>query len=202
MVEVMKELKKFDISNIKNNSKNIMIGMQGTGKSFLIKHIILEKKLNNGYIISPNYEESYNELLPLHKITNTYDNIKMEKIINENNNENMYIIIEKYFTDSRIYYDSSIHRILNDDKILSIFTLQYAMGINIELLKKINYIFIFRNYHKNSQKSLYKFYVLSSFLVFEDFSFLMDNYFENDSDYKCLIFDNIEKIIYWYKIYL
>lgn len=198
------ELKKFDLSRISKSNTMTMIGRGQSGKSKLIQKILSSQKdIQHGSIYSDskcdyeNYKEKFPFLDTSEKWTEedckkyidlqiTRKCEKQNKIIN--NCKSTYIIDgidndtswikSKYFKQlmmNRGCYETSL-----------IFTSRYPLGIHLNLIKNIDYVFIFKDNINNKRKCLYHHYA-GMFNSFEDFNNVMDNYTD---EFNCIVIDN------------
>jgi hypothetical protein len=219
------ELKKFDISKIKDDKVIVFIGKRGTGKSFLVKDLLYyHTDLPIGTVISgtEGANKFYGDFVPnifIHEEVNAelIDNvIKRQKLIMKklNNEKRTYghsridprtfLILDDCLYDGSWAKDKNIRAIFMNGRHLKMFfiiTMQYPLGIPPNLRTNIDYVFILRENIVGNRKRIYENYA-GMFPNFEIFSQVMDQCTEN---YECLVIDNtsnsnkLEDCVYWYK---
>ena len=219
------ELKKFDITKIRNDNVVVLIGKRGTGKSFLVKDLLYyHTDIPVGTIISGTESANrfYGDFVPnifIHEevtpelIQNV---VTRQKLImrKKNKEESSYgtsridpkafIILDDCLYDSSWAKDKNIRSIFMNGRHIKLFfiiTMQYPLGIPPNLRTNIDYVFILRENIVGNRKRIYENYA-GMFPTFEVFQQVMDQCTEN---YECLVIDNtsssnkLEDCVYWYK---
>jgi hypothetical protein len=219
------QLKKFDISVVRDSSVTLFIGKRGSGKSSLVRQLLFNKRhLPLGTVIShtEGCNRFYGDFVPSILIHEEY---KPEIVNNAVNRQILYT--KKKASDLARYGHSSINPsafLVLDDclddnswtklksiktlfyngrhmNILFILTTQYPMGIPPSLRTNIDYIFICRENIITNRKRIYDNYA-GMFPTFEIFCQVMD---QCTQDYECLVIDNVTKSnkledqVYWFK---
>ena len=212
--ELINQNNKFDMSKIKKNSCILIIGKRSTGKSFLVRDIINNKKnVNFDLIISPfeKHIDFYSKIVPGKIIHKTLTLHLLEKFLNKQRNhykikniKNTGLIFNNCFYDRKLYTCNNIREIFLNKRSLGIMiisTFQHVFNIPHVHILTTNYIFIFRQNIIRNKKKLYEHYG-SMFSTFNEFCSILDKY---TNDYNCLVIDNtsksnnIKECIYWYK---
>jgi hypothetical protein len=225
------ELKKFDMKRIvfdKNENKGpviVMIGRRDTGKSFLIRDLLYHQRdIPVGTVVSGT--EQLNQFFSAHVPPVLIHN-KFNKGILSNVLMRQKQVVKQFKTQMEMYKKTSLDPrafLILDDcmydkgwpndelirivfmngrhyKLLSLWSLQYSIGIPPVLRTNIDYVFILREPVTSNRKRLYENYA-GMFPTFESFCQVMDQCTEN---YECLVIDNNSKSnkladqVFWYK---
>jgi len=214
------QLRKFDMTEIKDDKVVVLIGKRDTGKSFLCKDILYHhKNIPVGQVISGTEcsNQFYSKIVPKLFIHGEFDTqivqnmIKRQKIlidkINEGNTNidpRSFLILDDCLYDNTWAKDKFMRSIFMNGrhfKILFLLTMQYALGIPPNLRTNIDYVFILRENYVSNRKRLYEHYA-GMFPSFEMFCQIMDQCTEN---YECLVINNNAKSnkltdqVFWYK---
>lgn len=214
------QLKKFNMSMIKDDSVVVMIGKRNTGKSFLTKDLLFHHQdLPAGTVISPteNANRFYSDIVPPIFIYDEYEPkithefIKRQKTLKkritrgEKDIDNRaFLIMDDCLYDNDWKKDKIIREIFMNGRHWGIFFLllmQYAIGIPPNLRSNIDWVFLLRENNYQNRKKLYENYA-GMFHTFEMFCQTMDACTEN---YECLVIHNgaksnkLEDQVYWYK---
>ena len=213
------QLKKFDMTKIKDDKIIVILGKRGTGKSFLTKDILYHHRdIPVGTVISPteNANHFYGNFVPKIFIHDEYHpsitsnfmkrQKKMGKVIEsgENIDKRAFLILDDCLYDNAWKNDKVIRETFFNGRhwgIFALFLLQYPLGISPQLRTNIDYVFIFRENVNANRRRIYEQYA-GMFKTFEMFCSVMDQCTEN---FECLVIDNniqsnkIEDQIYWYK---
>jgi len=219
------QIKKFDVSTMVDHSNSVFIAKRGTGKSYLTKEILFNKrKLPSAIAISrtEKLNSFYTEFIPNSFIFNEYDPEILSSIyerqekMNEDNKKRLSC--GKTPKDDRIMLImddcmSSKGTWLKDPNILELFfngrhhhisfilTMQFSLGIPPELRSNFDYIFLLAEDIVSNRKRLYDHYagMFPSFDIFQQvFSDITD-------DYGVMVINNrvhsknITDKIFWYK---
>jgi hypothetical protein len=219
------QLKKFDMSRIKDTSVVVMIGMRNTGKSFLVRDLLYHHQtIPVGMVISgtEGSNEFYAKLCPQVFIHEEYSAELIEKFVKRQKQ-----ITKKKRKEEKIYSTSKIDPrafIIMDDCLYDkawtndkniracflngrhfnaffIFTSQYALAAPPVLRNNIDFVFVLREPRVTARKKLHENFAgfIPSFDVFNQ---VMNQTTEN---YECLVIDNTTKSnkitdqIFWYK---
>jgi hypothetical protein len=219
------QLKKFNMSSIKDDSVVVLIGKRNTGKSYLTKDLLYNNRdIPVGTVISPTEmaNKFYSSMVPPIFIHDEYtppvvSNVvkrqkKLKKIVNTPNNntneENLdlrtFLILDDCLYDNSWQKDKNIRNIFMNGRhynILFILTMQFALGIPPNLRTNIDYVFILRENIVSNRKRIYDHYA-GMFPTFDMFCSTMDQCTEN---FECLVICNnaksnkIEDQVFWYK---
>ncbi len=213
------QLRKFDISQIKDDKVVVLIGKRDTGKSYLCKDILYyHSDIPVGQVISGTEaaNQFYGSLVPklfIHEEFNSeiVDNmLKRQKMMVEkkNNGENVdpraFLILDDCLYDNKWTKDKCMRSVFMNGrhwKLLFLLTMQYALGVPPNLRTNIDFVFILRENYVSNRKRLYEHYA-GMFPTFEMFCQVMDQCTEN---YECLVINNNAKSnkltdqVFWYK---
>jgi len=208
-------LRKFNMNYISDNALLLIIGLQHTGKSIIIKKILNNNNILAGLIVKNKFinNNKYDYISP-NFIYNNIDFIKefvkyQIKLIKNNNCDSRKFII----FDDNITKDD-----LKNKYLLKIFSNPYELNL-LCILKtiilediyyrllyknKVDYIFILKNDIYSNRKKIYDSINNKINIVFTLFCKFLDDYTNNEG--YCLIIylksesKNIEDIFFWYKI--
>jgi len=219
------QLKKFDITTIKDGSVVVFIGKRDTGKSFLVKDMLYNKQdLPIGTVISGTEGANtfYGNIVPSLFIHDEFNPtivknvikrqkqvlVKMTKEKEEYGYTNIdpraFIILDDCMYDNSWTKDKNIRALFMNGRhyfMLFVITMQFALGIPPNLRTNIDYVFILREPYIANRKRIYENYA-GMFPTFESFCQVMDQCTEN---YECLVINNNAKTnklseqIFWYK---
>ena len=213
------QLKKFDISQIKDDKVVVLIGKRDTGKSFLCRDILYyHSDIPVGQVISGTEaaNQFYGELVPklfIHDEFNTEivaNMLKRQRMMVEkrNSGENVdpraFLILDDCLYDNKWTKDVCMRSVFMNGrhwKLLFLLTMQYALGVPPNLRTNIDFVFILRENYVSNRKRLYEHYA-GMFPTFEMFCQVMDQCTEN---YECLVINNNAKSnkltdqVFWYK---
>ena len=214
------QLRKFDMTEIKDDKVVVLIGKRDTGKSFLCKDILYHHKgIPVGQVISgtEGANQFYSKIVPKLFIHGEFDTqivqnmIKRQKIlidkINQGDNSidpRCFLILDDCLYDNTWAKDKWMRSVFMNGrhyKMLFLLTMQYALGVPPNLRTNIDYVFILRENYVSNRKRLYEHYA-GMFPSFEMFCQIMDQCTEN---YECLVINNNAKSnkltdqVFWYK---
>ena len=213
------QLKKFDITQIKDDKVVVLIGKRDTGKSFLCKDILYyHNDIPVGQVISgtEGANQFYGKIVPklfIHDEFNTnivQNMLKRQKLMitkvndGEQVDPRAFLILDDCLYDNTWSKDKFMRSVFMNGrhyKLLFMLTMQYALGIPPNLRTNIDYVFILRENYVSNRKRLYEHYA-GMFPSFEMFCQVMDQCTE---DYECLVINNNAKSnkltdqVFWYK---
>ncbi len=214
------ELKKFDMSDIKNDKVVVMIGKRDTGKSYLCRDILYNhRSIPVGAVISgtEGANQFYSKMVPKLFIHDEFkpeivqNMLKRQKSMIEkmHGGDNSidpraFLILDDCLYDNTWAKDKNMRSVFMNGRhfqLLFLLTMQYALGIPPNLRTNIDYIFILRENYVSNRKRLYEHYA-GMFPTFEMFCQVMDQCTEN---YECLVINNNAKSnklsdqVFWYK---
>jgi hypothetical protein len=219
------ELKKFDISSIKDDAVIVFIGKRRTGKSFLVRDLLYyHTDIPIGTVVSATeganrffrdfvpYSCIYDEVTPeltsniikrqkkksksMKKEYSTYGTTRIDP--------RTFVIFDDCLYDSSWSKDKNVKALFMNGrhlKTLFIITMQYPLGIPPNLRTNVDYVFILRENITQNRRRIYENYA-GIFPTYEIFSQIMDQCTEN---YECLVIDNttlsnkVEECVFWYK---
>jgi len=213
------QLKKFDITQIKDDKVVVLIGKRDTGKSFLCKDILYyHNDIPVGQVISgtEGANQFYSKIVPKLFIHDEFNStivqnmIKRQKLMidkihdGEQVDPRAFLILDDCLYDNTWAKDKFMRLVFMNGrhyKLLFMLTMQYALGIPPNLRTNIDYVFILRENYVSNRKRLYEHYA-GMFPTFEMFCQVMDQCTE---DYECLVINNNAKSnkltdqVFWYK---
>lgn len=219
------KLKKFDLSQIKNDSTVLVVGRRRSGKSWVIRDLMYTKKdIPSGVVFSGTADVNpfFNTFIPETFIYDSLEIPALEKIINRqetkvkqdnlknahkhvNNKErpfNKFIILDDVLHDTKWVSDSTIKKILFNGRHYNIFfvlAIQYINSIPQKLMTNFDYVFLFNETSTKNRKKLYE-----SFCgVIENYNTFHEIFTKCTKEYGCLVIDthgsDIDDSIYYYK---
>lgn len=214
------QLRKFDMSEIKDDKVVVLIGKRDTGKSFLCKDILFHHRdIPVGQVISgtEGANQFYSKMVPklfIHGEFNTQivqNILKRQKMLIDKINQGQgnidprsFLILDDCLYDNSWAKDKFMRSVFMNGrhyKLLFMLTMQFALGIPPNLRTNIDYVFILRENYVSNRKRLYEHYA-GMFPSFEMFCQIMDQCTEN---YECLVINNNAKSnkltdqVFWYK---
>ena len=213
------QLRKFDMSQIKDDKVVVLIGKRETGKSFLCKDLLHHHKdIPCGQVISATEAANgyYKKMVPPLFIHDEYkpaiiaNVLKRQRMMIEKINSNinidprLFLLLDDCIYDQSWVKDKNVRSLFMNGrhfKILFVITMQYALGIPPNLRTNVDFVFILRENFVNNRKRLYEHYA-GMFPTFEMFSQVMDQCTEN---FECIVINNnaksnkLEDQVFWYK---
>lgn len=219
------ELKKFDITKLRDDSVVIYIGPRNSGKSTnLFDTLRHHTSIPIGVVISgtEGANHSFEKVVPKMLIYEEYESSIVEKfldrqkrIMDQVNAEKKkygrtdidpraFIIMDDCMYDNSWTKEKNIRYIFLNGRHLKIFcliTMQYPMGIPPALRANVDYVFINRNNMIKEREKIFHQYA-GMFPSYDVFSSVMTQCTEN---YECLVIDKksqsnrLEDQVYWYK---
>jgi hypothetical protein len=219
------ELRKFDITKLRDDSVVLYIGPRNSGKSTnLFDTMRYHTSIPIGVTISgtEGANHSFERVMPKMLIYEEYDSSIVEKfldrqkkIMDQVNAEKKkygrsdldpraFLILDDCMYDNSWTQEKSIRYIFLNGRHLKIFcllTMQYCMGIPPALRANVDYIFINRNNMVKEREKIYHQYA-GMFPSFDVFNTVMNQTTEN---YECLVIDKksqsnrLEDQVFWYK---
>ena len=219
------KLKKFDMRRIADDSTVVMLGKRNTGKSYLVRDLLYHKThLPVGTVISATESANkfYQSIVPpgliheefsadlvrgvLKRQTLIMDKVEEEtkRLGKPRTDPKCFLILDDCLFDNTWSRTKEMRYVFMNGrhlKIMTIITMQYALGIPPVLRTNIDYVFILRENVYTNRKRIYEQYA-GMFPSFDMFCQIMDQCTEN---YECLVIHNgaksnkIEDQVFWYK---
>ena len=219
------QLKRFDISTIKDDKVVVMIGKRDTGKSFLVRDLLYHHRdMPIGTVISPTENANcfFGNIIPPIFIHEDYapsiiENVvkrqklvmksiaKQEKVYGTCNlDPRAFLILDDCLFDKTWINDRNVRLLFMNGRhyrIMFLITMQYPLGIPPTLRTNIDYVFILRENLVSNRKRIYENYA-GMFPSFDIFCQVMDQCTEN---YECLVINNnaksnrLEDQVFWFK---
>ena len=216
-------MKKFDMSMIKDHETVVLIGARNTGKTYLVRDLLYHHKhIPVGTCISPTEEanKSFSDIIPPIFIHSEYTPELIEKVLDRQKDlvrkienggmemkdidPNAFLLMDDCLYDRTWVKDKCIREIFMNGrhwKLLFILTMQYPLGITPNLRSNIDWVFILRNNIMRDRKTFYEHYA-GMFPSFEIFCETLNQCTEN---YECLVINKssrsnkLEDQVFWYK---
>jgi hypothetical protein len=220
------ELRKFDISKLRDDSVVIFLGARNTGKSTaLFCALKYHTTIPVGVVISgtESANHAFEKVIPKMLIYDEFDAAiikkfmeRQETIVNQANEEKKkygrtdldpraFLILDDCLYDSKQWVnDKNIRYIFMNGrhyKVFLLITMQYPLGIPPSLRANVDYIFIMRNNMIKDREKIYQQYA-GMFPNFDVFNQTMNACTEN---YECLVIDKksqsnkLEDQVFWWK---
>ena len=219
------QLKKFDMTNIKDDKVVVLIGKRETGKSFLVKDLLYyHQSIPIGTVISGTESANsfYSDIIPSLFIHDEYtpdlihNVVKRQKLVVKKYKRDLansghsrvdpraFLILDDCLYDKSWIKDTNIRTLFMNGRhynMMFIITMQFALGIPPNLRTNVDYVFILRETYVSNRKRLYEHYC-GMFPSFEMFCQVMDQCTEN---FECLVINNnaksnkLEDQVFWYK---
>jgi hypothetical protein len=217
-------LKKFKITDMVEDCTIALIAKRATGKSFLTREILYQKrKIPSAVIISKTEKlnKFYGDFIPDVYIHNEFSPDILEKIYirqlklseeNENRekedkkpkDDRVMLVMDDCMSDKKWVKEQTIQELFFNGRhyhISFILTMQYSMGIPPEMRSNFDYIFLLAEDFVSNKKRLYEHYA-GMFPDFNTFRQVFDNV---TSDYGVMVINNrihsqdITEKVFWYK---
>jgi hypothetical protein len=218
-------LKKFDVSNIRDDSVVVLVGRRGCGKSVCVRDILkYHRDIPVGTVISSTEPANkfFSKMVPpifIHEEFNPslIENVlKRQRMIMKRQEKEVamygssdidpraFLIMDDVLHDSSWQKDKGIKFVFTAGrhvKLFLIIAMQYVLGIPPSLRTNVDYIFILRENILSNRKRIYEAFC-GMFPTFEAFVQVMDQCTEN---YECLVIDQttksnkLEDMVYWYR---
>ncbi len=217
------DLKKFDMSMVKDHETVVLLGPRNTGKSYLVKDMLYHHRhIPVATCISPTEEANkcFSDIIPPIFIHPEYTPELIENVVSRqkdlvtkiqnggaemaNIDPNAILLMDDCLYDRTWVKDKSIREIFMNGrhwKLLFILTMQYPLGITPNLRSNVDWVFILRNNIMKDRKTLYEHYA-GMFPSFEIFCETLNQCTEN---YECLVIhkssrsNRLDEQVYWYK---
>ena len=218
-------LSKFDMSRITDDSVIVFIGKRNTGKSFLIRDLMWNKRtFPMGTVLSGTEGANafYSTIVPSILIHEEFNPMIISNVIKRQQqitkimmkekqvkghsavDRRTFVIMDDCMYDNKWVSDTNIRSLFMNGRhygIMYILALQYVMGIPPVLRNNVDYVFILRENLVGSRRKIYEQFA-GIFPTFEFFCQIMDQCTEN---YECLVIHNgsksnrLEDCVFWYK---
>ncbi len=219
------ELKKFDITKLKDDSVVLFIGARNTGKSTCLFDVLrYHSSIPIGVCISgtESANRSFEKVMPKMLIYDEYDPQiigkflgRQKKIMTQVQEEKKkygrstldpraFMILDDCMYDKSWTNDKNMRYLFMNGRHVKVFlliTMQYPLGIPPNLRANVDYIFIMRNNMVKERERIWQHYA-GMFPSFDSFSQVMTQCTEN---YECLVIDkksqsnSLNDQIFWYK---
>ncbi len=219
------KLKRFDMSQLTNDSIVVLIGKRNTGKSYLVRDILGQHcDIPVGTVISPTEASNkfYSSMVPSLFIHDKYTPplldsvVSRQKLIMKKMNREIkvrgsssidpraFVVLDDCMYDDSWVRDVNVRFLFMNGRhvrMLVLITMQSPLGITPNLRTNIDYVFVLRGDLINNRQKIYNNYA-GMFPSFDIFSQVMNQTTEN---YECLVIANNSKSnrlddqVFWYK---
>ena len=208
-------IKKFNIRKMDRNSKVVVLGKPGTGKTSIITDLLYtHRNIPMGMIMSGTEESNhhYKDMIPDTFIYSEYDKPAIEKLIKRQKtairknikNKEAFLVMDDCMDDKKWLKEKSTRGIFKNGRHWALFFImasQYCMDLPPELRSCIDYVFIMKENIPNNRKKIFDNYcgIFPTFQMFEEV------FNACTSDFQCVVVKNrcnsnrIEDMIFWYK---
>jgi len=203
------DLKKFDLSQLRPNRLLLLIGRRGTGKTTLQEHILdyMKDKVDYVLMITPTMDtrKVWKTFVPSFMIHDSLDKDKIAELLDhqealgeqEGRRRSVAIIWDDVMYIKNALKGDAIRNLFFNGRHLDCWfvnSCQYLMDLEPALRLQVDYIFCFKDPVPDNRAKLRKYYC----------GHVPQNLFEQcmklaTEDYKCLVMDQVEGKIYWYK---
>jgi len=215
-------IREFPLHKMPFNSKIVIIGKPASGKSTLIKDIIMTfahyfpvAKIFSG---SEETNHFYSGLFPEVFIDSDYQDEKLEAFakrqklairdkstgVNPHINPKSLLILDDCSSDTKLLNRPIFQKAYKNGRhweMLFLLALQYGLDVRPNIRTNIDYIFIFREMNQKNLKAIWENYAG----IIPDFNDFVDIMHQITGDYTALVIDNrnqsnkTEDCIYYYK---
>ena len=219
------DFKKFGINSIQNNSSICMIAKRNSGKSWLVRDIVHNKRdIPVFIVIAPTDKLNgfYNKFVPSSFIYHEYDTEiltrlfkRQESVITKNKNRakhgkppidtRVMLIMDDCLASKAVWNkDKNIYELLQNGRhyhITYILTMQYSLGVQPELRSNFDFIFLLGEDFITNQKRLYDHYAG----MFDNFDIFKKVFIDITDNYGCMVLNSqvksrdITKKVFWYR---
>lgn len=219
------EIKKFDLSKVKDDKVIVIIGRRGSGKSYLLRDIMYNHRdIPVGTVISPteSANQYFGHFIPdafIHdeykpSIVSNFVRRQADIVSKMNEEEHTYgrstidprafLIFDDCMYDSSWVKDPNIRYIFMNGRHVKIFymlSMQFPLGITPNLRANIDYVFLFKTPYYSDKKRIYEHYAG----MFPTFDMFNQTFNQLTDDRGIMVIDNtsqssrIEDTVYWYR---
>lgn len=202
------EIRRFDITSLKNGKVCILIGRRGTGKTTLLIHLmfIMRNRLHSGIAMSPTADSirTFCKFMPASFCYDDYNddavkrtqeakyNIQQKRGGEDADDYNVFVIMDDCMYNKKCMKSMEMRRLFMNGRHVKVFfvnLLQYCLDIGPDLRTNIDYVFAFQDASMDNRIKLWR-YFFGMFNKYEDFSKVMDACTANN---ECLVLDNTSK---------
>jgi hypothetical protein len=208
-------LRRFNINNLNYNSLIAIIGMFGSGKSFITKDILFNfNDIPVGTVISEiaRNQNIHNYIPPIfihdkyeQKILKNFIKRQESLINNEEYDSRSFLIFENCLYGNEINKDKYFEKIIKSNKEYNFLCIIEAINLVLikeKLINNIDYLFILKDIFDINKQRIYNQFKNYLGIEYTLFSKIVDDY---TNDYNFLILDlksnsvSIEDKLFWYK---
>lgn len=217
-------INEFNLDDMCDHPAIVMIAKRGSGKSVLVREILLHfnKKLPMGIIISPTDEmnRDYSSFVPETYIYNKFDSDTIKRVLDhqkwsvekkkerekdgKNFNSKAFIVMDDCLADKGSWAKDPVTSTLlmngRHYHIMYILTMQFPLGIKPELRGNFDYVFLLADDTVSNQKRIYDHYAG----MFPNFDAFRQVFEQLTMDYGAMLINNrgvrknfLDKIFYY-----
>jgi hypothetical protein len=198
----------FDLDLLEKNSTIVIIGHQNSGKSFLIKDIVLHNKDIPLHIACSQAEHIYsfyhdfinNKFIYNYCEPSLIDNLFKRYELVQNDKRSMLILDRTLSSRGLWAKDETYLKLFNNNKSIEtmiIITFIFSLQVPREIMNTYDYVFLFNDQFIGNIKRMYEHYATDIFTTFDEFREIFDKYTKNQ--YECLVLCLKTKKYYQYK---
>lgn len=208
-------IKKFDMSKMKDHKTVVIVGRRGTGKTTLITDILHAKRnLPAGIVVSGTEigNDFYSQFVPKSFIYNAYDDEIVKRLIKRQmrlkqtkaKHSDCFLLLDDCLFDAKFLKSETMRFLFMNGRhfnLMLILSAQYLMDVPAAIRANSDYVFVFNDPIVNNRKRLYDHY----YGIFESFKVFEAVYKACTADFECLVLDNtqgssnVEDSVFWYK---
>ncbi len=212
MEPVKLKIQEFDPNNIETGAICIFIGKRKSGKSYTMRDILYYKKNYPAVkLVCPTEKlnEDFSKIIPKIFVEDEFSNDSMKKLFlrqidikkqnkkGSNIDGRIIVIFDDLLASSHLWKKNTyVKKIFMNGRHYNIdffLSLQYSIGIDPDLRKQADYIFIFRENLMNEREKLYEHYA-SLIPTFKLFCRILEIVTE---DFGCLVIKNVAQTNNW-----
>ena len=188
----------FDMKRMLPNKFSVCIGKRHTGKSWLIRDIILHSSAPTkiAYSSTEDVCPFYTDFLPKDRVKSNLDDL--ENVLDENQQSSkngLLIAIDSFdgVCDNKMLKRISLNQRCNN--VTLVVSLQYPKSIPLFLREDTDYVFLF-NDNANDLKKCWECYA-GMIPTFDEFKSLF--YECTKEKYSCMVIDKVNQQVFYYK---
>jgi hypothetical protein len=208
-------IRRFDITKLKDHKTAVVVGRRGTGKTTLITDILYHKRnLPAGLVVSGTEEGNnyYKSFVPNSFIYNSYDEEVVKRLIERQKNlkrlkakhSDCFLLLDDCLFNSKFLKSETMRFLFMNGRhfnLMLILAAQYLMDIPAAIRANCDYVFAFQDPIVTNRKRLYDHF----YGIFRSFPQFEAVYKACTADFECLVLDNTQKssnpedCVFWYR---
>lgn len=203
------DLKKFNLTQLRPNRLLLLLGRRGTGKTTLMEHMLdyIKDKVDYCLMMSPTMDtrREWKKVVPGFMIHDTVDKDRICDLLEhqeklgekEGKRRTVAIVWDDCMYLKNALKGDAIRNLFFNGRHLDVWFInsaQYLMDLEPALRLQVDYIFSFKDPVPDNRAKLRKYYCghVPATLFEQCMKVATD-------DYKCLVMDQVEGKLYWYK---